>query len=557
MKHKIILTLLLLVPCIRTMAQDVEKDNPFGADDATTARYYAAQQQVANEEAFMLFVDSLQKEAIEEDNMTKKIMSVDLMAFFYFVRGDSTVVKYLKEALAITKELGKYHSYTSYLNNLGAYYLNSGQFYKALEIANTMITEAKTPYEVCGGHTLSGAIYAELCQRQQAIKEYKEAIKVFEESERPLPLDHKTNVLVNMAIELKAMANYEECEKYLKELDELDSYRVETPYLRALICFDKHDKEGFNKQYEKLKNLPPSRQGNNQEYLATLNIYKLAIDGRMKEAVEIATTNDNFNIVNTNNLLISLYKWAGEWKKSLDLVEENIMYFDSINTAQAHATIASMSAEMRTIYETYEKEQQILRQRYTMWIGYIILAAVLIFTGILVYRNVEINKKNRALVVNINELLNSRKREQARLVATHTQLAAEKATSTEENSEDAESEEERQTAQVHRFIYELTSRKLFCNADFDRDTLLEELHIRKTGFPKAFELITGTNTSRYIQDLRLEAAAEQIREHPEYSIEAIAADCGIPNRASFYRLFTARFGITPGIFREQCKQTEN
>jgi len=174
-------------------------------------------------------------------------------------------------------------------------------------------------------------------------------------------------------------------------------------------------------------------------------------------------------------------------------------------------------------------------------IGLIVLNLVIIILIGFIYSYWEIRKKNKALVANINEILDMRRKEKEMARSVMQQ----RHTPTSTNTEDT-------TSIVQHYINELTSKNLFCDPDFDRMALLDQLHIQKIGFWKLFEEETGTTALKYILNLRLEYAAEQIRQHPEYTIEAIAADCGIPSRTTFYRNFVSRFGITPNVFREQC-----
>ncbi|MBO4665121.1 MAG: helix-turn-helix transcriptional regulator, partial [Bacteroidaceae bacterium] len=104
---------------------------------------------------------------------------------------------------------------------------------------------------------------------------------------------------------------------------------------------------------------------------------------------------------------------------------------------------------------------------------------------------------------------------------------------------------------IERFIYELTSRKLFTDINFNRDSLIDELHIQKRTFTKKFEAYTGNSFKEYITSLRLEYAAQLIKEHPEYTIEAIAMECGIASYVTFHRNFTRHFGIAPSSYRAQ------
>lgn len=55
--------------------------------------------------------------------------------------------------------------------------------------------------------------------------------------------------------------------------------------------------------------------------------------------------------------------------------------------------------------------------------------------------------------------------------------------------------------------------------------------------------------TKYINELRLEYAAELLRDRPDYTIEAIGEECGMPIAQTFYRNFSDKFGVTPADFR--------
>ncbi|MBC7985539.1 MAG: helix-turn-helix domain-containing protein [Sphingomonadaceae bacterium] len=59
----------------------------------------------------------------------------------------------------------------------------------------------------------------------------------------------------------------------------------------------------------------------------------------------------------------------------------------------------------------------------------------------------------------------------------------------------------------------------------------------------------GTTPSGYIQDRRLERAADRLATHPEGSITELAYDLGFNDSAYFARCFRQHFGTTPSAWR--------
>ena len=67
-------------------------------------------------------------------------------------------------------------------------------------------------------------------------------------------------------------------------------------------------------------------------------------------------------------------------------------------------------------------------------------------------------------------------------------------------------------------------------------------------FSKEFSRIYGTQFSRHLQQLRLEAARELL-ETTDQAVHNIAASCGFPSPNHFYKLFRRDYEMTPGQYR--------
>lgn len=97
----------------------------------------------------------------------------------------------------------------------------------------------------------------------------------------------------------------------------------------------------------------------------------------------------------------------------------------------------------------------------------------------------------------------------------------------------------------------ILTNKLYLKEDMSRALVNSFVHIPKNKFAPLFKQFTGKGFPRYINGLRLAHAAEQLKQHPEYKIESIAHECGIPVTQTFYRLFKAEFGLTPSDFKKK------
>lgn len=96
----------------------------------------------------------------------------------------------------------------------------------------------------------------------------------------------------------------------------------------------------------------------------------------------------------------------------------------------------------------------------------------------------------------------------------------------------------------------IINERLFRKPKISRDELITLLGVDKGTFVSLLMVYSGKPFNRYINDMRLNYAASLLRKNTNFSVEAIAIDCGIPVRQTFYRLFTEKFGLSPAEYRK-------
>ncbi len=72
-------------------------------------------------------------------------------------------------------------------------------------------------------------------------------------------------------------------------------------------------------------------------------------------------------------------------------------------------------------------------------------------------------------------------------------------------------------------------------------------------FHRIFTILIGETPANFFQRIRIEKAAQQLKDYPRKSISEIAFDCGYSSMALFSRTFRKHFGLSASEFRRQDK----
>lgn len=117
------------------------------------------------------------------------------------------------------------------------------------------------------------------------------------------------------------------------------------------------------------------------------------------------------------------------------------------------------------------------------------------------------------------------------------------ADSTPENQKDYE-----QFAEMQKKII---SEGLFKSANLNRDSIAEATGLSRAKVSQLIGQFTSLSPNDYINKLRVEYSVKMIKEHPEWTIDAIAESSGYVRRATYYSHFNKFFGISPAQYRKE------
>lgn len=241
----------------------------------------------------------------------------------------------------------------------------------------------------------------------------------------------------------------------------------------------------------------------------------------------------------------------GNYKEAVEVSSEIIGLKDKIYQRKQEDEVQ----ELAVIYETGQKEMQLKEQALTIrnqWIYLIGGGVLLLLIIVLVVRTLRYNRtlsrKNQAAANTISDLLKYKKELESLKENKETPLPAPEGTpeSTIPNTDH------------DKLLFERLKQKImdgngFLDSDTTKKGLLEQEHLSENKFTQLFNKYTDGSYKNFIINTKLEYSAQLLKENAAFSIDAIAKECDF-SRSSFYRLFTAKYGITPSEFRKQLDE---
>lgn len=224
----------------------------------------------------------------------------------------------------------------------------------------------------------------------------------------------------------------------------------------------------------------------------------------------------------------------GNYKRAFNLMERAGVVQDSLYAREN----TSRAQELATVFALNEKQLELEKEKsesqkrlILLWsAGGLILLVVLILISL--WRQFRIIKKhNRLAALHIDELIKQREQEQA-----------------ENDSEVGIDADKDDFNQMERIII---NEQLFKDPLFNRDGIVKATGLSRTRVIQLIQKFTDLTPGDYITRLRLEHSVKLIKEHPDWTIDAISEGCGYVRRATYYSHFNRLYGITPAQYRNE------
>jgi AraC-like DNA-binding protein len=250
---------------------------------------------------------------------------------------------------------------------------------------------------------------------------------------------------------------------------------------------------------------------------------------------------------------------ADAYMQKRDYAHASLYYnrLDSLTDIIKSNEEKSAISELTNNYETKDLEMAQQKQMSAMRLKAVVAIALLIIIAILgfVVRQRHFNKvvmkKNKWMAKYIDDLQKFKDEINQKTIPNDEAHADKPAD--DDNDEEKDPMEQ---MMFDKLKGRIINEQLFLDANLSRNQLLQDFHIPKNKFSSLFRKYAGTTYSKYINDLRLDYAVKLLKLHPNYTIDAIAKDCGISSVPVLYQLFSQRYGMTPAEYRSAIKNSE-
>lgn len=385
-------------------------------------------------------------------------------------------------------------------------------------------------------------------------------------------------------------------------MEGLDEKEMKSLYAyRANFLYRLGRKAEAKENYNKFQTLIKSNQRFN--YLITPYLYDcelydemIRINAKQEKFLIDQADTVNYLMAAVKRSLARAYEGKGDFRRAAAYYEQLSILRDSIKNREQH----NAALELAAVYENAEKDALLQQQASQLRERNILLASaagilllLCIGLGTTVRHNLVIQRKNKAMARSISEEVDYKKQlHESRNTINELRKRIEEAaevnnanipntrqpdmqqpddklqpddpvlpnTTNEPNNpetddEDATTPSGSWEVAENRMIFErmevILGQKLpYLDRNFNRMDLAALAGVGRNRLNAIILQCKNISTAIYINNLRLEYAAQLIKEHPEYIVSRIAEDCGLPNISTFHRLFRDRYGMTPMEYKK-------
>lgn len=109
---------------------------------------------------------------------------------------------------------------------------------------------------------------------------------------------------------------------------------------------------------------------------------------------------------------------------------------------------------------------------------------------------------------------------------------------------------EERAREIASLLQEWVTTGGFRDPDINMPALSHRIHISRQELSTYFDHALNSSFRVWLSEVRFQEARRMLIENPHYSNEAISVECGFSSHAHLYKIFRAKTGMTPKMYKE-------
>ena len=228
--------------------------------------------------------------------------------------------------------------------------------------------------------------------------------------------------------------------------------------------------------------------------------------------------------------IANIYARIGDSAQALRLTKEAYAINDSMQVLLA----VSNAQELEAVYQNQAKTEKISHLR--LWVAILAFILAIIVAVLLSYR-----------------IRIVRKRKDKTIAAVVRDMVEHKEEKEKSETPDAATPASEQT-RFSAFDAVVNQGHLYAKPDVTRDVLVELMGVDSNTFSRIIREQSGCqNLNDYLNRKRIDYACLLMQQHPNYTVETIAQDCGFLSIRTFNRVFKSIREITPSQYLDSLE----
>lgn len=414
-------------------------------------------------------------------------------------------------------------------------------------------------------YSLLGRVYLYSNRQEEALKVFENGLKLAKKRELPAEVMNEVHIMHYYYEISHAAADMANASLALSSCNAIDSilenkFKKQYSAFRGIIYqYKLINQIEFSRAYLEMNDLNSARESLNKVNLLinddTFDKYKYLyyfIEAQyyyftkdydkalefINPAIAYNTKDRNlYFYLKMNEFRVRILQAMNNLSEAYKTISELYNFRDSI----ASANLIAQVSELRTIYEVEKIEMEVEKEKAksayirSILIATLIVAILLVILTLILRRNtLTLKEKNKKLYAQYKKI--------------ESILKIPKGTKSLSSSKEEDSDNPQK--QLYLKIEEhLEQTKDFKNSNLSRETLALKIGTNGRYLIEAIRYGSNKTFTDYINDLRLDYAANKLTENRTEPVEHILIESGFSSRATFNRLFKNKFGMTPKELR--------